>query len=520
MLIVWRKPADVSGIAGWLAISIVAFFFFKTSFDVIWRSTLAGFIRSFSVSLMVAASLLQVTFMEKTGSLKRIVILIKTIASDNRAVQIMLINIGFGTLMVAVGQTPVSILPPILVAMGYSTYAAIALPAIGYDSLCTYALLGAPIVVFVDLANSFLGKGHEITLSQAGRVFWMFLPVVSTLIGFSMLWIVGKWKGVKQGWFPCIVTGATILVVSYFTNRFDNIVCLTGIFSGAAVIVAMCLYLALSGKRIIDKSKLTKEELAYEKRYPLWRALMPLVLLVFLILILNVPKSMFNLLYYKLLFPVRGLTANGAPIATRWLWSAYTWVVVSTLLAIPFMRTTGGQIKETLKTWGKRSYRPTFSTAIFFAIGEIMNMAGYNMLFNVDKKAPPFLVASMVKVLASYSSATFHQWYGLVVVFIGLLGGFITGSETSAIAMFSKYTMTTGKELGWGLMGMIILTAGMAFGGGLASVISPAKLQNAAASIDKVGEETKVIRVAFVFSIFMTLVTSLFVVLFLWTRAG
>ncbi len=264
----------------------------------------------------------------------------------------MLINIGFGTLMVAVGQTPVSLLPPILIAMGYSTYAAIALPAIGYDSLCTYALLGAPIVVFVDLANSFLGKGHEITLSQAGRIFWMFLPVVSTLIGFSMLWIVAKWKGVKEGWLPCIVTGATILVVSYFTNRFDNIVCLTGIFAGAGVIVAMCLYLALSGKRIIDRSKLTSEELAYEKSYPLWRALMPLALLVFLILILNLPKSMFNLLYYKLLFPVKGLTANGAPIATRWLWSAYTWVVVSTILAIPFMRTTGGQIKDTLRVWG------------------------------------------------------------------------------------------------------------------------------------------------------------------------
>ncbi len=67
---------------------------------------------------------------------------------------------------------------------------------------------------------------------------------------------------------------------------------------------------------------------------------------------------------------------------------------------------------------------------------------------------------------------------------------------------------------------MIILTAGMAFGSGLASVISPAKLQNAAASIDKVGEETKVIRVAFVFSIFMTLVTSVFVLIFLATTAG
>lgn len=190
-------------------------------------------------------------YMEKTGALKRIIIFIKTLASENRAVQIMMINIGFGTLMVAVGATPVSLLPPILIAMGYSTYVAIALPAIGYDSLCTYALLGAPIVVFVDIANSFLGKGNEITLSQAGSIFFMFLPVVSTLIGFSMLWIVGKWKAVKEGIVPVLVTGITISIVAYFTNHYDNLVVLTGVLSGFAVILVMILYLKLTGKKLL-----------------------------------------------------------------------------------------------------------------------------------------------------------------------------------------------------------------------------------------------------------------------------
>src|SRR5437763_1819920 len=98
LLIVWKRPADISGIVGWLAVCLIALFFFQTSFEVLWRSTLAGFIRSFSVSLIVATSLLQMAFMEKTGALKRIIIFIKTLASENRAVQIMMINIGFGTL--------------------------------------------------------------------------------------------------------------------------------------------------------------------------------------------------------------------------------------------------------------------------------------------------------------------------------------------------------------------------------------------------------------------------------------
>ena len=505
MLIVFKKSADVSGIVGWVVLALIAMFFFRTSFEVIMRSTGAGLIRSFSVSLIVATSLLQMALMEKTGALKRIIIFIKTIACDNRGVQIMMINIGFGTLMVAVGATPVSLLPPILLAMGYSTYVAIALPAIGYDSLCTYALLGAPIVVFVDIANSFLGKGNEISLHQAGMVFFIFLPLVSTLIGFCMLWIVGKWKAIKEGWLPCLITGAVIAVVAYFTNQYDNLVVLTGVMCGVAVILTMALYLMITGKKVIDRSKLTAEELAYEKKYSLLRALSPWLLLIAIILALNIPRDLFNFLYRTMKLPILGLTADGKALDTRALWQAYTWILVSVLLSIPFLKPSGAQLKDALKTWLKRAPRPVFAAAIFFAIGEVMNMSGYSI---ADKH---FIVPSMVKVLADNSAHFFQSSYGAIVTSIGLFGGFVTGSEASTVAMFGKYTLTTAKNLKMPLIGLIIIMAGLAFGGGLASVISPAKLQNAAASIDKIGEENKVIRIAFVFAILLTAITSVFV---------
>lgn len=509
MLIVWKKPADISGIVGWAVVSVIAGLFFKTSLETIVRSTAAGFIRSFSVSLIVATSLLQMAFMEKTGALKRVIIFIKTIASENRAVQIMILNIGFGTLMVAVGATPVSLLPPILLAMGYSTYVAIALPAIGYDSLCTYALLGAPIVAFVDLANQVLPSGQHIGLADAGHYFAMFLPVASTLIGFCMLWIVGRWKAIKEGWLPCLITGAVITIVAYFTNKFENLVSLTGIACGIAVILVMIVYLKVSGKKIIDKSKLSEDERQYEKKYPLWKALSPWAILIGLILVLNLPKKWFHFLYYDFKTPVKGLTANGAAIDTRLLWSAYTWIFVSIIISMIIIRPTMKQVKETCKVWLKRAPRPVFSAAIFFAIGEVMNMSGYSI------NGKGWTVPSMVKVLADYSAQFFKAAYSAFASFIGLLGGFITGSEASTIAMFYKYTMSTTEKLGWGVSGAIIVTAAMAFGGGLASVISPAKLQNAAAAIDKMGEENKVIRVAFVFSLLLTAVTALFAVILL-----
>lgn len=515
LLVGFKKSADVSGIIGFLVIACVAMLFFNTSFEVVARSTVAGFIKSFSVSLIVATSLLQMALMEKSGALKRIIIFIKTITSENKAVQIMLINIGFGTLMVAVGATPVSLLPPILLAMGYSTTVAIALPAIGYDSLCTYALLGAPIVVFVDMANSFMLKngiitaGSEISLSSVGQIFSYFLPLTSVMIGLSMLWITGRWKGVKKGLLPCLVTGIVIGIISYFTSKVDNLVVLTGVFCGIGVILAMLCYLKITGKKIIDKSILTEEELKYEKEYPLIKALSPWILLIVFILVLNVPKDIFNQLYKVMLFPINGVSADGKGISTRFLWNAYTWILVSTIISAFILRPTKKQLKDTVSAWAKRAPRPVFAAAIFFAIGEVMSMSGFNM------STGTFTTDSMIKVLADASANVFHSAYGAVVGFIGLFGGFITGSEASAIVMFGNYAMTTATNLGLGKTAIIIIAAGLAFGSGLASVISPAKLQNAAASIDKIGEENKVIRTAFAFSLIFIVILSVFIIVLL-----
>jgi lactate permease len=167
------------------------------------------------------------------------------------------------------------------------------------------------------------------------------------------------------------------------------------------------------------------------------------------------------------------------------------------------------EVKASVKVWWKRAPRPVFSAAIFFAIGEIMNYSGWSL------EAMKYQTNSMIKVLADVSANTFSGAYGLITGFIGLFGGFITGSEASTIAMFSNYTMSTAKNLNLGLNGLIIVTAALAFGGGLASVISPAKLQNAAASIDKLGEENKVIRIAFVFALILTTITSLYALMLL-----
>ncbi|MGE5396762.1 MAG: L-lactate permease [Chitinophagales bacterium] len=501
LLVVWKWPADASGLVGWIAVLLIAIAFFHTSIRVGLTASLAGVVASFPVSLMVAASILQITFLECTGALKRISVFVKTIAQNDRAVQIMIINMGLGTLLVAVGATPVSILPPIMLALGYSTFVAVALPALGFDSLCTYALLGAPLVVYSDMTGT--------SLNQSALIFSQYMPIISTLIGFGMLYIVGGFKQIKEGFVPCLLAGLTMGLTAMAVAHVGRGIVLTGVIAGAVTILVMLLYLKLTGKSIIDRSLLTPEETKTESSTSLLVALSPWIILVAACLFINFYPPVFDYLYKTVAMPAE-IIPGGKPVMTRMLWNAYSWVIISTLLAIPFIKPSRAQWKETMKKWLARAPRPTFSAAIFFAIAYVMNLSGFNGTTAVW--TPPANADwNMISVLATSSANFFKGLYPAVGAFLGLLGGFVSGSEASTIALFTKYHLLTSDLL---KVNALIVTAGTAIAGGLASVISPAKLQNAAATIDAIGIESEVIKVAFVISLFLTTVAA--VLTFIW----
>lgn len=493
-----QVAADCSGMAGWLLTLLVACLLFNTPLAAALRSSLAGIISSFPVSLMVVTSILQITLMEATGALKRIAVFIKTLAPADKAVQILLISVGGGTLLVSVGATPVSILPPILLALGYSAFVAVALPALGFDALCTFSLLGAPLVVYSDLTGT--------SLVQAAQVFARFLPVISTLIGFGMLWIVGKSRLIKEGFLPCILAGLTdggAAVAVSLIPALKNGVVLTGVIAGCATIMILLLYLALRGRPIIDRAVLSGEDLRVEKGMSLWAAFSPWMILVAVLLVINFYGPWFDFFYDRLAMPVSVLP--GQVIKTRMLWNAYTWVLISTLLALPFLKPTRAQLQQTLERWLKRAPRPFLSAAIFFAIAFVMMNSGPSFLVSAAA-AQGQPGPNMIGVLAWGSSELFGGLYPLISAFLGLFGGFISGSEASTIAMLTRYHLLTSKAL---QVNALIVSAASAVGGGLASVISPAKLQNAAATIDALGIESSVIKTTMVISAMMTLVAAI-----------
>jgi len=509
MLVYLRKAADITGVVVWLVTLAIAVIAFQTDAIIALTASLAGIVKSFPISLMVATSILMMTFMQETGALQRLIVFFKTLGGGSRPMQILMISFGLGLFLVGIGATPVSMLPPVMLALGFNPMVAVALPSIGYDPLTTFALLGVPAVVFT---GEYSAWGTVISLQEAGSVFAWFMPVVSLGIAISMLWIAGGKKLLlsRDGILLASICGLTAGFMAIVCNVVFPLTTLTNVFAGATVLLVLFLFNKIRNRPIIDRDILDEKDLEVEGSISLKRASIPWVVLVILSLATNMIPSVFQFLFIDLAFPVV-IGGYPSPIATRFLWQAYTLMLIATIVSIPFLKSDREVLKRTASGFMKRAPRPVLAAAIFFAMAEVLNFSGWiigsggvwlNPTDTVNGLDP---TNNMIYLLATLTGAI-GLLYPIMAPFLGLLAGFISGSETSAIAMFTKYHVEASANIGANSM---VVAASNGIGGGLASVLSPAKIQNAAAVIDEIGIEGQVIRYGLVVALLMTWFTAI-----------
>jgi lactate permease len=266
----------------------------------------------------------------------------------------------------------------------------------------------------------------------------------------------------------------------------------------------MLLYLLVTRKPLWDKIVQNETDQAAMQHMSLGSAISPWLILIGFAVLVNTPfLPFFDLTFNQWAMPLEIIP--GAPEKLRVFWQAYFWLLVSTVLALPFLKVNKTQINVSIRKWFKRAPRPMLASAVFFAIAFIINHSGKNLAWTL---ADPN--NNMVVVLANASAALFGKAYPFIAPFLGLLGGFVSGSETSSIAMFTALHLSTAEKIG--AVGLLIAAAS-GIGGGLASVISPAKLQNASAAIDRIGEEAGVLRVTFVISLIITAIAAIMTLL-------
>jgi lactate permease len=481
---------SMAALLGLLSAVAISLTFFETSLEVVLRSCLAGFVAAFPVSLIVPASLFQLSIMERSGAINKAVELMKESLSDRPASRIVALVIGVGTILASVGAVPVTVLTPILMAFGYDSRISIALSALGYDSLCTYSILGVPLVVFCDMVG--------LDLIDGAKYFLPYVPVVSCLITLAVLFTAHGRKFAFKYFHLSLLVGVLSYLGAVIAIYIKTPV-LTGLIVGALIV------LILSFSR--NRKSIEEESLGSFKDF--LHAFFPWIVLIFFISFSNLFEPIRKLAYDKLSFPVYFFGLSLKPVQMRLLWQAYTWIFVSSLISIFFYKLNGKEVSMTLRKTFKRSWQPFWSASFFFMTAYVMLYSGF------VKTSGSFQLLNeemnMINALTEHSARLFKGLFPFLTPFIGVFGGFITGTQTSATAMFTVYTLKTSHTLN---LSPFMMAAAVSFGSGLASAISPSKLQNAAASIDRVGEEKRVIRMMIPVILVLTALTSIVSYLF------
>jgi lactate permease len=141
---------------------------------------------------------------------------------------------------------------------------------------------------------------------------------------------------------------------------------------------------------------------------------------------------------------------------------------------------------ECLRKWLRRAARPVLAASIYFAIAYVFNHSGKHANWELTGTHN-----NMISVLSTAAAQTFGRLYGAVAPFIGVAAGLVSGSQAASTAMLTMLHQKTSALLG---IDGIMVAAGGAIGGGVASILSPAKLMSCAASIDKSGAENDIFR--------------------------
>ena len=113
-------------------------------------------------------------------------------------------------------------------------------------------------------------------------------------------------------------------------------------------------------------------------------------------------------------------------------------------------------------------------------------------------------------VLGTTLASVFGAGYIFVAASLGLFGAIVGGSETTSNVLFMKIQKTASDSVGLGEAGFMTVYGSHAVAGGIASAVTPAKINNAVATIDaEKGTESLIMRKHLIVAVLLTIGTGI-----------
>ena len=443
----------------------------------------------------------------KTGQIDIIRASVLSVTDDQR-LQVLLIGFAFGAFLEGAAGfgAPVAITSALLVGLGFNPLYAAGLCLIANTAPVAFGAMGIPIIV----AGQVTGIDPFLIGAMAGRQ----LPLLSLLVPFWLVFMMDGFRGVREVWPAALVTGLSFAVTQYYTSNYIGPE-LPDITSALVSLVSLTLFLkvwqpknakvaqavgggtaALSGfgggaGKADVRGSGSRAASPYTTAQTM-RAWAPFGLLTAIVTVWSLPgfKSLFaaggalSSLVIKIHVPyLDQLVIKSMPIVTvpkaydavfklDLLSAVGTAILLTALLSMLMLRMKPRDgIKAFVETVVELR-RPVLSIGLVLAFAFVANYSG---------------MSSTLALLLAGSGVAFPFFSP----FLGWLGVFLTGSDTSSNALFCSLQNTTAHQIG---VSDTLLVAANTTGGVTAKMISPQSIAVACAATGLVGKESDLFR--------------------------
>jgi lactate permease len=491
LLGVAKTKAHVAALAGLVAALVVAIFAFGMPSPLaLLSATQGGVFGVFPIMWIVLCAIWLYQLTVTSGRFEDLRDVFDSISVDPR-VQAMLIAFCFGGLLEALAGfgAPVAITATMIIALGVAPLRTAATVLLANTAPVAFGAIAIPITTAATLTGIPAAHIGAITGRQA--------PILATFVPLLLLLIVDGRKGLREVWPVGLVTGLSFAIAQFVTSNYisveltDIVASLVGL---AAAVTFMRFWQPQGSTEARDRLGAERDAVLGDKTFthhvsrPLtsarvWMGLFPYLLVVVVFSaskLIPAFKSFFASSDVKVKWPgLDGhvLASSGKPVSSTvytfpWLSSPGTLLLICGIIVAIVYKVGAG------RAWG--DFRDTvvklrlaiLTVASVLALAYVMNLSGQTITIGTWVAGTGAFFAFLSPVLG---------WFGTAV----------TGSDTSANALFAKLQATAGAKAG---IDPSLLVSANTTGGVVGKMVSPQNLTIAASSVKMDGQESIILR--------------------------
>ena len=510
-LTVLKLKGYVAGFFTLLISILVAIFAFGMPASMALSSAAYGFAYGlWPIAWIIVTAVYLYKITVKTGQFDIIRSSVISITEDQR-LQMILVGFSFGAFLEGAAGfgAPVAITAALLVGLGFNPLYAAGLCLIANTAPVAFGAMGIPIIV--------AGQVSGLDAYHIGQVAGRQLPILSIIVPFWLIAMMDGMRGIKQTWPAVLVAGVSFAVTQFLTANFIGPE-LPDVTSALVSLICLSLFLKKwQPSEIFTFQGMKQPEARKASEYStgqIVKAWSPFAILTVFVSLwtmkpLKTFLDSFSLIeiqwpgLHNLVMKAAPVVAEPTPYAAVYklnlLSAVGTSILLASIVTIILLRM---KPADAVKTFFETLHELRFS---ILSIGLVL---GFAFVANYSG-----LSSTLALVLAGTGVA-----FPFFSPFLGWLGVFLTGSDTSANALFGSLQASTAHQVG---ISPELAVAANTTGGVTGKMISPQSIAIACAAVGLAGKESDLFRFtvkhSLIFCTFVGILTTLQAYVLPWT---